>query len=368
MQILQKGWLLLRLKRHPDLITGHIKHTVSHMTLRDIPPPPRETANPAPPRPANSVRRTSSIDVSWPDGIEGDRRFIGTARDYLTRNAGDAGTTIAEGRFDARLAADKTIIAITTSTHSDALARLVGERGGGHLRMILREIIPDMIERADPLYLLLDDISGTALVSAFAREQWAQTTSGAATAQPMAGRDIEKRIDVCWGLQRGNTGVQPGVAISSIANADAGDIRNPADPLGWHELPSSDGPAFRRARRIDVIRDESAGLIHIDSAFQDSALQRDGGRIAVHEYLLKVSADIETLEIRSIAPEARILPFPECPGAIHNAQRLVGGRLDAIRDEVLGQLRGTAGCTHLNDALRALADVPRLAGHLRELA
>ncbi|MDE2597436.1 MAG: DUF2889 domain-containing protein, partial [Sphingomonadales bacterium] len=33
-------------------------------------------------------------------------------------------------------------------------------------------------------------------------------------------------------------------------------------------------------------------------------------------------------------------------------------------DAVLDQLRGPAGCTHLNDAMRALADVPRLLERL----
>jgi hypothetical protein len=31
---------------------------------------------------------------------------------------------------------------------------------------------------------------------------------------------------------------------------------------------------------------------------------------------------------------------------------------------VLRDLRGTAGCTHLNDALRALAEVPKLVEQL----
>ena len=106
------------------------------------------------------------------------------------------------------------------------------------------------------------------------------------------------------------------------------------------------------------------GLLTIDSAFQDSAKKQDGGRTAIHEYLLRVTADPDTLEVLSLEPDARILPFPECPGAIHNTQRLVGSSLADIRDEVLRQLRGPEGCTHLNDAMRALADVPVLAAAL----
>ncbi|MET0588547.1 MAG: DUF2889 domain-containing protein, partial [Novosphingobium sp.] len=150
----------------------------------------------------------------------------------------------------------------------------------------------------------------------------------------------------------------------NVADADAGDLRNPVDPQGWHELPENDGPGFRRARRIDVTRDDANRLIRIDAAFQDSAKRKVGGRVAIHEYNLSVAADSETLEILSLQPEARILPFSECPGAVHNTQRLVGSRISDIREEVLANLRGPQGCTHLNDALRALAEVPKLADYL----
>jgi hypothetical protein len=49
---------------------------------------------------------------------------------------------------------------------------------------------------------------------------------------------------------------------------------------------------------------------------------------------------------------------------VHNARRLIGARLPEMRDAVLGQLRGPEGCTHLNDALRALAEVPKLTEYL----
>ena len=174
------------------------------------------------------------------------------------------------------------------------------------------------------------------------------------------------RVNVCWGLQEGNSGMQPGGPPQSVADADGGDLRNPADPTGWHELFDMDGAGFRRARRIDVTCD-AGGLLQIDSSFQDTAKRNAGGRVAIHEYNLRVTADPETLEILSLTPEPRILPFSECPGAVHNTQRLVGSRISDVRDSVLAQLRGPQGCTHLNDALRALAEVPKLAQQLGEM-
>lgn len=341
------------------------------MTTQTLPPPPRSTANPAPARVFNSVRRTSSIDVSWPDGVEGQRLFIGGARDLYTPAAGVGARTLAEARFEARMTEDKTITAIHSDTAKEAVGKLVGAKAGGHLRMLLREVMPDLIEQAHPLYLVLDDLSGSALVSAFAWSQWfpdwAERLRQRLGAEQHAAL-MAQRVNVCWGLQEGNSGVQPGSPPTDVASADAGDVRNPADPEGWHRLADRDGPGFRRVRRIDVVRDEAAGVIRIDSAFQDSATRPDGGRIAIHEYNLRAVARIDTLEVLSLEPEARILPFSECPGAVHNTQRLVGRGLGDIREEVLAQLRGPQGCTHLNDALRALADVPVLAEALRETA
>ena len=62
----------------------------------------------------------------------------------------------------------------------------------------------------------------------------------------------------------------------------------------------------------------------------------------------------------SIEAQPGNLPYPECPGATANIQRLVGTPLAELRATVLERLAKTAGCTHLNDALRALADVHRL--------
>ena len=338
------------------------------MASASFPPPPRRTANPAPVRPAQSVRRTCSIDVSWPTNDPNDRLFVGRVRDYRTGAAGHPGVTLDGAEFQARLAEDRTITAIVTTPALPGIERLVGVRGGSHLRLSIRETLPALIAQGAPVYLALDDISGTALVSTFAWLQWHDDWA-AHIRDSMAPADFERmmasRINVCWGLQEGNSGVSGQPGARGVADADAGDLRNPADPQGWHDLPESDGPGFRRARRIDVTRDDAAGVIRIAAAFQDSARQKTGNaRIAIHEYDIVATADAETLEILTLEPQARVLPFPECPGAVHNTQRLIGSRIGDIREAVLAQLRGPDGCTHLNDALRALAEVPKLAQFL----
>lgn len=331
--------------------------------------PPRQTANPAPGRPVGSVRRTSSVDVAWPNGGMGDKVLHGRSRDLVTpadgNPAASEGVVRAAASMEATLQPDRTITAISADPAPPQLQRLVGERGGGHLRMLMREIMPELIADADPLYLLLDDISGVSLISAWAWSLWnpdwltaMRETSGGDLTKMM-----EERVDVCWGFQRGNSSLDP-ERRADVGTADGGDLRNPADPAGWHEFPALEGVTMRRARRIDVWRDAGSGLIRIDSAFQDSAPRPDGTRAALHEYRLAATADPDSLELLTLEPEARVLPFGECPGAIGNARALAGSSLPAIRESVLSDLRGPRGCTHLNDALRALADVPKLLEYL----
>jgi len=166
------------------------------------------------------------------------------------------------------------------------------------------------------------------------------------------------RAGVCWGLQLGNSGMSPGRSLGYISTADGGELRNPLDPAGWHDLPPNAGMAMRRARRIDVWRED--GAIKIEAAFQDSAPLPTGGRAALHEYTVRASVDPLTLVITSLVPEPHVLPFHECPGAIANAMKLVGTPIAELRSAVLDQLRGAHGCTHLNDALRSMAEVPSL--------
>lgn len=325
---------------------------------------PRQTANPAPLRPGGSLRRTSSIDVSWPDGIHGNRLLIGAARDYLTPPNGSAGTVVAEAAMTAELAFDRSIVAISADPAPEGLQQLVGERGGGHLRLVAAERLPALAASGDPLYLLIDDISGTSLVSTWAWSQWDQSwlerlRERAAPPQP---KMMDDRGGVCWGLKPGSSWLAIGRRSASEDAAEGGDLRHPGDPEGWHEFPAVEGVSMRRARRIDVWRGPQA--IHIDAAFQDSATRISGGRAALHEYRISAIADPATLELLSLVPEPRVLPFPECPGAVRNALALVGTPLPRIREAVLAELRGPAGCTHLNDALRALADVPLLIARL----
>ena len=58
--------------------------------------------------------------------------------------------------------------------------------------------------------------------------------------------------------------------------------------------------------------------------------------------------------------EALVLPRAQCPAAVASAERIPGTTFDDLRLRVRRELVGTASCTHLNDTLRALADLGAL--------
>jgi hypothetical protein len=336
------------------------------MTITDaaLPAPPRNTAGPAPPRPPGSARRTTSIDVTWPEGRWRDMRLIGRARDIVTARSGGMPIVIAEDGFRAQLKSDRTILAISTEPVRVAAAGLVGARGGGHLRHAIDEVMPEERRAATPLHLILDDISGASLVAGWAWSQWTDDWLGGLQSRMNPGelaKILKSREGICTGFAPGSSALALGPNRGPSGGAPTPSLRNPDDPEGWHDFPVQEGVSMRRARRIDVTLGDA---LTIDAAFQDSASRPDGTRMALHEYRLAVTADPVSLRVTSITAQPRVLPFPECPSATRNVTRLLGTPLIDLREKVLDELRGTAGCTHLNDALRALAAVPSLREHL----
>jgi hypothetical protein len=88
--------------------------------------------------------------------------------------------------------------------------------------------------------------------------------------------------------------------------------------------------------------------------------------MGLHEYLITATADRETMTLRSLDVDPRVLPFGYCPMAVPNTARLIGTPLGDLRQAVLAELPRTLGCTHLNDMLRSLADVPQLAATIEQ--
>jgi hypothetical protein len=316
-------------------------------------------------RRAGSARRTSSIDTSWPDGQAASMRMVGRARDIVTPRCGGAPLVCAEDGFDARVNTDRAISSIEAQPPRVDLSRLVGVRGGGRLRHALEEFVPEERRNATPLYLILDDLAGTSLVAGWAWSLWDPNwlTSRTANLTPAQWDKLMKdREGVCTGFAPGSSSLDSSRIADRSGRTPTTDLRHPMDPDGWHAFTMQNSVGMRRARRIDVWLDD---VIVIDAAFQDSGATPDGKRAALHEYQLAATADPISLSLLSIEATPRVLPFSECPGAVSNISRLLGASLSGLRQRVLDELPGTLGCTHLNDALRALAEVPALVTYLR---
>ncbi len=327
-------------------------------------PPPSDPAVAPPVRRPGSVRRTSTMMMFWPDGLGTDLHLKGRARDLLTP-AGGQPEVIRTSYLHAITGRERDIRSIRAQPHIADLDRLVGYRAGANLRSAIAKELPYEVEHGTPLHLLLDDMAGSTLIAGFVYFRWADRVP---EIRERISANAPRRVmrDICSGFREGSSALLPDGTISGISHntAHPGPLADPADPLGWHELDDHPEIAMRRARRIDVWDDD--GVLGIDAMFRDSAWDPDGQEVVVHEYQMLGQADRATGSLLSVEAMPRVLPYAECPGAAPNASRMAGTDLRSMRTEVLERLQATDCCTHLNDGLRSLAEVPVLAASLPE--
>lgn len=326
----------------------------------------RQSAGPAPLRRPGSIRRTTSIDSDWPDGFGQPWVMSGRARDLLTPVIGDP-VELASGEFRIRTSPVREVMEIAIVPDHARAQEMVGVRAGGASRQALAGTLGDL--RGTPLFQVLDDFAGASLVAGWIWSRWSDDWHARMASQKLKSTAGNKgrMVGICTGFTEGGSSLtdEGRVDHSDQSATEVGPLVNPDDPIGWHDLPEQAGrPLARRARRIDVWRDE--GVLKVDAGFQDSGPNPQGTRTAIHEY--RVYAEVNEADGTLLALQALplILPFRECPGASMKASRMVGQNVGEFRQAVLDTLVGTVGCTHLNDVLRALADVPTLARMLPE--
>jgi hypothetical protein len=321
---------------------------------------PRGSVRSAPPRRPGSVRRTATIDFTWPDGMAGNTVLDGRARDLSTDHDGSA-TVLAEASLAVVSDTSRIITEIRSAPGLPGLWGLTGESAMAGFRRRLAELADGHEGAAGtPLYQLLDDVPGATLVSGTAWQRWYDMDD-----YRVIKADVSRRVmrDVCTGYQDGSSALNPdGTLRWQQERQPAVDIDDTGDDLAWHLRARPAAVTMGRARRIDVWADEA--VLHVDAFFQDSSTLPEGGRQSIHEYTLTAQADLATGTLRTVTPVPRVLPYDECPLAVRHAGALAGVPLRDLRGAVLDRLRGPLGCTHLNDMLRALAAVPALVRQL----
>jgi hypothetical protein len=328
---------------------------------------PMDPSRSTPDRQPGSMRRTSSIDTARPDGLLGDLVVTARARDLRTGPDGSA-TVVAEVELRARVdGTTRQLVSIDSTPELDPLAQLVGAIVGPGFRSRLARAVPDQRDAGTLIHLLLDDLPGAALVSGYAMQRGGaleqrRPRPPAAAEAPSSVQGV--RDDLCAGWAHDATlmvtirtkGVIP-LAIGPPAPA----LERSDDPWAWHVMDPLASHGMRRRRRLDVIPPRARGAVHrVDVHFRDSHVDEAGDESVLHEYSVTGAVDVVAERVLEMVAEARVLPWMECPGALASAGRLVGMPLGELRTWVRRELTGRSTCTHLNDTLRSLGDVPAL--------
>ena len=310
---------------------------------------PQRAVQTWPPLVAGALRRTSTIDTH-PAGT-GRSDVDLRARDAVARTS-DTVDVLDEIGISAHLV-DRAIDDIASDPPDDRLAQLAAARVGPGFRSTVGKLLPDEQQRASLLYLLLDDWVGAALVSGYAVQHAAinlgiEEKLPPGTADHMAGTCAGFAADASLVPYAKRNGTIPSVH---------GPVAPPLDAEGIHVVETLRPHGMRRFRRLDLRPDD-----RFDAHFRDSHVDGDGVETIVHEYTVEGSVDASTRTISSVTAAVRVLPWQECPGAIGSAARIRGMMLSELRDRVRGEFVGISTCTHLNDTLRAIADLDALLG------
>ena len=329
-----------------------------------------------PPRPPGSLRRTSTIDMLRPDGLFGPLVLAGRARDLLTDPDGAAtavGVSACTGRVD--FMAGRLLTEVTSEPDRPGLQALLGQRVSSGFRAALQAADPGLAADNSLLNLLLDDFPVATLVSGHAIG--AGMTGNGRTVLSLAEATRQPRAEgpppgfapasarpafirnLCAGFADGGTimnGVDTNGRPPVVTGPEAPELTTD-DELGWHELAPLPPGAMRRSRRLDL---QPGPLASIDVLFRDSHVDDEGLETIVHEYTISATLDTAAGVLVSCAATPRVLPWVECPAAALSAGRLAGAPVAGLRQHVRDTFLGTSTCTHLNDTLRSLEDLPAL--------
>ncbi len=298
-----------------------------------------------------ALRRTSTIDTR-PAGA-GSSDVDLRARDVVA-GAPDSGQVLEEATVRAHLC-NRVIDDISSVPQPGRLAPLLGSRVGPGFRSTVGRLFPEEAQSASLLHLLLDDWVGAALVSGYAVQHKAinlgiEEKLPADTADNMAG--------ICAGFAA-DASLVPYAKRNGTIPSVRGPIAPPLDTDGLHRVEPLRAHGMRRFRRLDL-RPVDATTADFDAHFRDSHVDGDGVETIVHEYTVEGSVHTSTRTIASVTAHVAVLPWQECPAAIGSAARISGMALSEMRDRVRGEFVGTSTCTHLNDTLRAIADLDAL--------
>jgi hypothetical protein len=291
------------------------------------------------------------LDYDWLDEV--DVRVHGEARDLVVDASGTS-RVVQESLVTMETSEGLLATVMLEPDEIDHTA-LIGVSPRQGFRRHVRNLYGDATSAGSTLALLLDDLPAALVVAGYvhARARRADGRPG-----PSLSSGYVPQADLCAGWRADGTMM---VAIRSneeLPFLPIPPVPNPA-PID-QEWPTRaiPAPGLRRARRIDVTVEPDRW--QVDAWFRDTYSAPDGKCGAVHEYTLDATINPEDHSVREIRAVPHALPWFECPAAADPISKLVGSSVDAFRTEVPLRLTGVECCTHLNNELRALADLPHM--------
>lgn len=258
---------------------------------------------------------------------------------------------------------DQAVRSIELEPETGKTGLLVGSGPGRGFRRAINSAFAEEHERHSLGFFLVEDLPTASLISTFA---WSRQPEMVDQFFDDSRRSASQVAGICSGYRPGGIALEmrsKGANLSqNVAVTEA--LDNAGDALAWHEMEAPDGVAMCRRRRMDVWTEGDRHLV--DAMFRDNTWDPDRSEAIVHEYGLTATVDAATLSLTALDATARVLPYPECPLAVAEIQRCIGLPVVTLRSTVLEQLRGIHSCTHLNDMLRALAELPAMITHITE--
>lgn len=316
---------------------------------------------------ANSVRRTTSIEVSWPEGRMRPAVFDCRARDIRIGDLADRQDIFGWAECSVIVSAAREIIGLITAPVDPRAVQMIGVVAGKRSRSAIREVFGEKQAISSPLCALLDDLAGVSLVAPWAwfvaRTLYAggerEAATGAADLKQPTDELEQPAHEVCLGYSKSsrNERIATGEGNYPLGRT-ARVLTLPGDLDALHQLPDQPGVTMRRVRWLDIHRQD--GKLFVDIGVQDSASAPDlRQRRTVHQYTGRVIVQNGSLIEISISPE--ILPYNACFRSPENIPLLHAIPISELSTLVPKVLKTTLGCTHLNDMLRTLSSIPALA-------
>ena len=306
------------------------------------------------------MRRTSSVDILWPDGAAGQLHLRGAGRDLVTKARAEDTELAGKARLDvALMGPTRQVARATVEPDPDGMAEWLTEHPGHfRTRRDLDRERPAFVAGGSLAALLIDEIPAAALISG------SSLARGALMQRKPGEGGVATGVCAGW-IEGGSMHMALATRPFYGEGPPAPLLTRADDALAWHAEPPLPVNGMRRRRRIDVRRiANDPTQLEVDVFFRDSILEptsdERGIETVIHEYGIDARVDAVSRRITSIVAIAHVLPGPECPSAVASAQRLVGMTVDDIRAHVRDEFRGTTTCTHLNDALRSIGDLGAL--------